>query len=422
MPNLPDPIPDHWLTPSQHPRLFCTPQDLVSARLIVGETDWGKTFLEQQKKACARFVDLSPKQLRALVPEPNSLIVYGLGMNLDPILKRRVSWGGWNDPFRVIGRDGARYPNDDWPDDGKGAVDPKTQERYYFIARANGFILAELEKKILPALADVYALTESQKHADAAAILLDAIAALYPTNRRGPMDYPTASKQYDRGGRLQRPYYQTARGLINWGHAIDLLAISGKFNQPSAYGKFSIREHIIRNILWDGGSYCLEYAREGYQLHNGHADYMQGAAVAGVLLDTRAFCEVMIDGPLSLQAMLDINIDRNGYYYETSPSYAKHARKLYIHLAELLEAMRQLGWSNIRSAYEHPAMKLFLTNPLNRQEVGGHIPQIGDAGPDFSDHSPLRRRAIGKRYYNDAYIDSQINSAWIQLIRGNEDD
>ncbi|MDP7349025.1 MAG: hypothetical protein QF735_12355, partial [Phycisphaeraceae bacterium] len=55
---------------------------------------------------------------------------------------------------------------------------------------------------------------------------------------------------------------------------------------------------------------------------------------------------------------------------------------------------------------------------MNRQEVGGHIPQIGDAGPDFSDHSPRRRKQVGRHFYNDVYLDSQIEAAWIRLVQG----
>jgi hypothetical protein len=418
MPNPPDSIPDQWLAPEQHPRLFVFPEGLESARQIVRDTAWGQAYLTRQQAICAPLLDMSDDDLRALVPPPGSLFVYGLGFNLDPVKQQRLLWGGWKDPHHVRATDGTVYPNDDWPDAGEGAVDPQTNKRYYFVANANGFIAKELEFRVLPALADVAALTGSPRHAHVAAVLFDAVAAVYPTNRRGPLDYPTSPSHFDRGGRLNRPYYQTARGLINFGHAVDLIASTGAFNQPSAYTDTTIREHVIRNLLWDGGTYCLEYAHEGYQLHNGHADYMQGAAVVGVLLDRRDFCDVMIDGPLSLKAMLDINIDRNGYYYETSPGYANHARQLYVHLAELLEAMRRLGWRDVPSAYHHPAMRMFLTDPFDRQEVGGHIPLIGDAGPDMHTYSPLRRRPELPRVYQDSFIDGQLIAAWIRMARG----
>lgn len=302
------------LQPARHPRLFVTRADLATGRRNATETAWGREYLARQKAAVARFLALDAAALRALVPRPGSQFVYGLGMNLDPLQQRRLTWAGWEDPFGLRAADGRRYPNPEWPDTGEGVVDPRTKERYHFIAQANGRILQALEQTVLPALADVYALEGSVVAARAAAVLFDAIAAVYPTNRRGPLDYPVSPGDRDRGGRLDRPYYQAARGLVNYGFALDLVAASGELERPSGYGAFAIREHVARNLLWDGGTYCHDFAVRGHQLHNGHADYLRGAALAGILLEVRALAEPLIAGPLSLTAMLDVNIDRNGFY------------------------------------------------------------------------------------------------------------
>ncbi len=401
-----------------HPRLFVSRDDVAAGRRNVRETPWGRAYLARQKAAAARFLRLDDAALRALVPPPHSLFVYGLGMNLDPVKKRRMTWAGWGDPFAMRDVDGKRYPNADWPDTGAGVVDPQSGERFYFVAQAHGRIMQAIEQTILPALAELHALDDSKPAAHAAAVLLDAIAAVYPTNRRGPLDYPTASGDLDRGGRLDRPYYQTARGLANYGFAIDLVAASGELEQASAYGPFSQREHIARNILWEGGAYCHDYAVRGYQLHNGHADYLRGAALAGVLLGHRPLADPMITGPLSLPAMLDVNIDRNGFYYETSPGYASHNRELYLDMAETMLAMRRLGWSGVPDIYAHPNLQLYLTAPFNRQEVGGHVPAIGDGGPDRSTHDPMRRVPAAPRVFSDDFIEAQLEAAWVQLVRG----
>jgi len=79
-----------------------------------------------------------------LVPCAKSQFVYGLGMNLDPMHKRLMRWAGWNKPFVVRDVKGREYPNADWPDDGSGAVDPKSGKRYYFVAQANAKITLEV--------------------------------------------------------------------------------------------------------------------------------------------------------------------------------------------------------------------------------------------------------------------------------------
>ncbi len=154
-----------------------------------------QTFLKDQAELTARFAKMPAEKLIALVPRAKSQFVYGLGMNLDPVYKMRMRWAGWNRPFVMRDIKGNEYPNAAWPDHGAGVADPKTGERYYFIAQANAKIIQLLEQRILPALADVYALSGSRPHARAGAVLLDAIANVYPTNRRGPLDYPTAPSE-----------------------------------------------------------------------------------------------------------------------------------------------------------------------------------------------------------------------------------
>ena len=427
LPSCPRQIPADWLASSGYPRLFCTPVELVSARETVKHTAWGKAYIDDERRICTSFIDMDETSLRALVPKPGSLFVYGAGMNLDPIHQKRMIWCGWNHPFSIKDVDGRVYPNDEWRDDGSGVIDPKTAQRYYFTAQANAFIVKQLEQQVLPALADVYALDGNKNAARAAAILLDQIAVVYPTNRRGPidypLDYPDDPTEADRAGRLDRPYYQVARGLMNYANTIDLIAPSGEFDKPSiAGGGLSIREHIIRNLLWDGGAYCLDYAVREYQLYNGHSDYLRGAAVTGILLGQQVFSDPLLHGISGMHAMLDNNIDRSGLYYETSPLYAEHTRELFISMAELFEAAKNLQWKDVKSAYANPAMRLFLTETFDRQEVGGHIPVLGDDGPDAFANDPMRRLPTGSYVLSDNYIKGQILGAWVRLVRSPDQD
>jgi hypothetical protein len=418
LPSLPQPIPSAWLSPARHPRWVCTPQDLAATRRELATSNRIQAFLKDQADLAARFAKMPAEALIALVPRPKSQFVYGLGMNIDPVYKSRMRWAGWNRPLVMLDIKGNPYPNAAWPDHGDGAADPKTGDRYYFVAQANAKIIQLLEQRMLPALADVYALGGSRPHARAAAVLLDAIANVYPTNRRGPLDYPTSSSNYNWGGRLDRPGYQVARGLVNYVHAIDLLAPSGELERPSHFAKGqTIREHVIRNLLWDGGTYCLRYARLGTALHNGQADYERGAALVGLLLGVRPFCEPLTSSPTRIYVMLANNLDQNGLYYEVSPMYAAHTRNLYVDMAEEVEAMRQLGWQGMESVYAQPAMRQFLTEPFNRQEVGGHVPMFGDDGPDRDVVSPAARLPDRRHPVIAEQLAAQIRAAWVELVR-----
>ncbi|HEX7009962.1 MAG TPA: hypothetical protein VF184_08270, partial [Phycisphaeraceae bacterium] len=418
VPAPPKAIPDEWLASSRHPRVVTTPQRLTQLRESLDQNPWLREYLQSQRRVVEPVAATSDDELRALVPPPGSKVVYGLGMNLDPVHHQRMAWAGWKDPFRVKDIKGKLYPNEQWIDDGDGVIDPKTGDRYYFVAQANGHIFEQLEQHVLPALADIWALTGSQEHAHRAAVLLDAIAAVYPTNRRGPMDYPTPASDLDRGGRLDRPNYQVARGLMNYAHAADLIAASGAMDAPSAYGDFSIREHVARNLLWDGGAYCYDFAQRGYALHNGQIDYARGAALVGVLLGVPELAQPLLEGHARFQVMLDNNIDQDGFYYETSPMYASHTRELYITVVEMIQAMHRLGWPGVKPVEQEPSLQRFLTSPFDRREVGGHVPLIGDSGPDRSVIDPLRRLPVPPRVYMDHLLDSQLESAWVRLAWG----
>ncbi len=205
---------------------------------------------------------------------------------------------------------------------------------------------------------------------------------------------------------------------MNYVHAIDLLAPSGELERPSHFAKAeSIREHVIRNLLWDGGTYCLRFARLGSALHNGQADYQRGAALVGLLLGVRPFCEPLLSGPTSIYVMLANNLDQNGFYYEVSPAYASHTRTLYVDMAEEVEAMRRLGWRGIEPVYAQPAMRQFLTEPFNRQEVGGHVPMFGDDGPDREVVSPTARLPDRRHPEVSEQLRAQIRAAWVELVR-----
>ena len=154
---LPEPIPTAWLNASRHPRWVCTPTELTATRRELAASEPVQTFLKDQVELTARFAKMPVEKLIALVPRGKSQFVYGLGMNLDPVYKMRMRWAGWNRPFAVRDIKGNEYPNAAWPDRGDGVADPKTGERYYFIAQANAKIMQLLEQRILPALADVYA-------------------------------------------------------------------------------------------------------------------------------------------------------------------------------------------------------------------------------------------------------------------------
>lgn len=417
LPKLPEALPASVLAPERFPRLLSR-ADLERARHNVATYPWAKAYLEERKAVCDRFASMSEVELRALVPAPGSLFVMGLGMNLDPFTQTKMTWAGWSNPFSVKDSKGNLYPTPEMPDDGTGYVDPKTRQRYYFVAIANAAVVGQLEREILPALADVYALTGSKAHARAAAILLDALAAAYPGSIRGPLDYPMGKELRRYGGRLDRPTQQVARGIASYAQVIDLVAASGELEAPSHFEKGrSIRENLVRNLLWDGGSYCLIFARQIKDLGNGMADFNYGAAVAGLLLDEPAFLQPLLHGSRSIYQMLRNNLGRQAFYFEASPGYEFFTLDLYLKSAELIEALRQQKLTDAPSLYETAGALRYFTAPYRTREVGGHIPHLGNTRADDETVDPaLAGVSTGSRTQS-RFQQTELRSTWSVLAR-----
>ncbi|MBR4675486.1 MAG: hypothetical protein IKP00_13570 [Victivallales bacterium] len=399
--------------PASYPRLFLTPPELKARReeYQAGSAQL-KKFLAQRENILMPLLELDDTQLRSLIPPPGQPVVYGLGMSLDPngtILK----WAGFQNPHCVIGKDDVVYPNEQFPDDGNGWQAPDGK-KCYFRARAAGFLYDWLEKQLV-ALADCYAITAEQRYAHIAAVLLDALAPSYAADKRGPLDYPTSSRdiKLQRGGRLNKPYYQVARGLMNYIWCFEIIMTSDEMGKPSHVNPAqSIFDNVARNILFNGGIYCLGFTLDGYQLHNGHADYLRGNASVGLMLGIPEMVDPLYDSTIGFQTMLDVSIDRDGFYVESSHMYSVHTLTLYMDLADMQEAAVRLGLPGATPIYDSPAFFNLLFRYHDRAEVGGRLPRIGDDGPDRLVSATNQRAPTADQPNIDVSLRQQLSCIW----------
>lgn len=429
LPELPPSIPAGWLSKDLHPRVITNRAKLARAQQTISESEWGKDYISSITRGLAPFTRLSEDELRSLVPPEGSLFIAGrMGMDIDPINLRQLRWMGWGNPFQMQAVDGTIYPNESWPDTGNGVMCDETNVTYYFLAMANGQIAGRLTRDVLPRLGYAYALTGEMIYAQTAAILLDQLAVVYPESYRGPLDYPQGNRLETEestqfwqargiGGRLDLANYMVARHLILLVYVTDLIAPSGVLEKHSkASNGETIREHIIRNILWDSARFVYGGALHKDRLTNGLADYIRGSAAVGILLNIPAFVEPLISPEKGLSVMLDNNIDRDGLYWESAPGYEEFTRRLYLSMAELVEAMVwNENFGDVQSIYHHPKMIEFLTEPFNRREVGGQTPHTGDTAVLNTTVQPDN---LGK---GDRYRRSQYQSSWVLAARGEDE-
>lgn len=382
--NPPDGIvPDMSLT---HPRVLCTEDNvrLARRRRSADAPAWARTIAAglAEKAESLRWMKRDDEDIRRVMPKPHAYYMYGVTNPVGPD-GTRIHPIGWEAPGLVRSEGGGVYPDEEHPDDGTGWED-RRGNRYYFVARWNGFVVDELTRSLEP-LAYAYAVSGDIHYARKAAAILDAIAAVYPTAIEGPLDYPGTSPGKE-AGRLERPYYQVARTLIWYVNATDLIWESGVLDEPSTGNPgVTVKENIVYNLLLNGADYCWRESQlPGYvdQLHNGTADYNMGILAVGSLLGIEPYVSWAIDGPTSIRYMIMNNIDRDGNYFETSQSYAAWTQSIYMKMAELLYHVRTPKWPRGLNLYEDPRFARFYIGYREKHTIAGRIPAYGDSAKD----------------------------------------
>ncbi len=398
----------------QMPFLFVNPQEIADAKKLVQTEEWAKSLKEKYVRTADEWAARDYEFVQKIIPPRDAVYVYGLGLNLDPVQKRSMTWLGWSDPHHVKGQDGAIYPNATHPDSGAGWTDPKTKETFYFAGFTNGMIMKSLAASILPALVNAYLLTDNEKYAERALWIMDAIATIYPSADSGPLDYPGNKIGKPGGGRLERPYYQAARTLMLYAYYYEALSKNALLEKPSLSNpQFSMRQNIELNLLMNGAAYCLRMTETGTgaskELNNGNIDYNRAPLAVGALLGIPSWVDWALNGPLGFRYAVTNSIDINGRYFETGASYAQHTRDLLLSTAEMLKRMRLPQYPQGYNAYDDTRFAFFALDFFTQIQAAGRLPLFGDAGPDrliLGDGQPFDRGTLlaAQQFYR--YTDS----------------
>jgi len=371
----------------QQPFLFVNPQEIAAARQRAQTVPWAKDLKARYVRTADSWSTKSHADIQQIIPAWGALYVYGLGKDLDPVHHKKMRWRGWKDPRHVEAADGTIYPNAAHPDDGSGWTDPKTGQKYFFVALANGGTLTRLTWHDIPDLANAYVLTGDEKYAERGLWLMDAIATIYPRAYEGPIDYPGNEPGKVGGGRLERPYYQASRALMEFAYSYELLKTSPRATAASPTNAgYSMLQNIEINLLMNGADYCLRMAKGGhgasYELNNGVIDYNRSPLIVGALLGIPQWVDWALNGPLGFRYAISNTIDINGRYFESSPSYAQHTRGLLLSTAEALQRMRLPEYPQGYDAYNDKRFALFALTYFTAIQAAGRLPMFEDGGPD----------------------------------------
>jgi len=369
------------------PFLFLNMEEIRAARKIAENEPWAAELKNDFIRKADEWVDRDYEFIRKIIPPAGSVYTYGLGLDLDPVQQKKMVWRGWKDPRHVMAADGCIYPDELHHDDGSGWTDPVTGSKYYFIALANGMTIKQLETVDLPALVNSYLLTGNEEYALRALWILDAIAKIYPRANEGPIDYPGLAPGKPDGGRLDRPYYQSARAMMNYAFFAEMLSMSRYAGEPSLSDPgLTFISHIELNLLMNGADYCLRMARAGkgasYELNNGNIDYNRAVLAVGALMGISEWADWALNGPLGFRYAITNSIDINGRYFETGASYALHTRDLLLSTAWFLKRMQMPAFPEGYPAYDNERFAMFALGFFTDIQVAGRLPLFGDSSSD----------------------------------------
>ena len=388
------PGPDLPPEPS-HPTVFMRPRDVQAARANVARLPWAKTVAERLVAQADEWAAREDVWLRSVVPGPGAAFAYGF--TGCPICG--ASWGRWgtakatwDNPGHVTCANGHVLPDADHPDPGAGWQGPDGR-LHYFVGSYNAWVVETLTFQALDSLVAAFTLTGNEKYAAKASVILDALAAVYPTCDKGSWDYPSIPPS----GRFNRPWYQVARVLIHYTDQYDQLWSSPALGQPSIVAARTRRQNIEENLLRNGAAYCHRESQKG-GLTNGEADYLRGALAVGVCLGLPEYVTWATDGPFGIRSLAENNLDRDGGYYETSPMYATSAQGLYFTFLEPLFNYRGGPYPAGLNLWETPKLRRYFELHNLRQTLAGHTPSYGDTPPDLKSYPPPEPAFNGPDY------------------------
>lgn len=378
----------------RHPTVYLTPEDVERARERIERYDWARRLAEQTIARADSVVDHDPDWIRENAPDRDA--AYAYGFTGCPICGTR--WGSWRGancsfdrPGTVQCREGHILPDEDHPDDGTGYV-AEDGRIHYFVGSYNAWVV-ETYQQWADWLSLAYTFTGDEKYARTCAVILDAIAEIYPHATAGSWDYPSDPPS----GRLCRPWYQVARVLVTLVDYYDKIYNSPALDEPSFVEGLTRRESIENRMLKDGAWYCYEQSLKS-GMHNGQADYLRGVLAVGCLLGIEAYIDWTIDGPYGIHALVNNNADRDGRYYETSLSYAMHARSLYLTFAEPMFNYRSEQYPQGLNLYDDPKFRSFYVLPRLAMDCAGKWPRYGDSAPDSARTTPGERPFDARDY------------------------
>jgi len=371
----------------ERPSLFFTKTALDKARILIEKQEWASEIKNGWIRSAEQNSKISDQEILAWMPKQRAIFIHGLGMNLCPICRKKMTGKDVLLNTRtVMCESGHKFPSSDFPDTGEGWKDPKTGSVYYFQGILNHVTIREL-RAVLPQLCYAWLFTGEDRYAKRAALIIDAIALISPTTYDGPLDYPGLKYGEKGGGRLGEMYYQVPGAVKTYALCYDILCLWSGFKGKTLNPRYkSIEENIRHDLLLDSADYCMAYLDSGkYRFSNGALDFGKAGMYVGIVLGIKYYQNYLLThGSHSFTAMLANTFDRDGCYYECSFNYERHTRTLWEEIASTFVNLRNTEYPKGFSFFQDPVFHKAFLQGGEKYSIVRREPAYGDSPPDFN--------------------------------------
>ncbi len=421
--------------------VFMSAEDILRARELTETAGWAKSLKNSILQQADKWVNVSDDYIRQLMPKEGSTFAYGTA----GCPEHNISWTSFgrngiadlNQPgvLRCPGGHLIDFdnPNSKYYDDGRGVV--INNVRYFFRGVYNAAIVNTFtgwgsDDGVLHYLAYAFALTGEDKYAEKAAVILDCLAHLSPTTI-GPRDFnPNEPNRVT--GRLHLLTSIVHRTKVHYVRSYDILYNHPAMQAKSFYSDKTVAENVAEGLLLDYMFHEFDLRGGNFStFHNHEADELRGMLAVGLVLGIPEYIKWGLEG---FSYFLENTIDKDGLYYEGSPSYANFVQNVFSDIAEMAYHYDPAKYdaSDLPERinyYDHPKLREFLFGNRDKLDVAGHYASFGNAASDtkrileFS-RSPGSEFGFVDRLYHRTEIPElkeKYRDAMLELSQGNPD-
>ena len=268
-------------------------------------------------------------------------------------------------------------------DNGRGWVDPKTGEKFWFVAYYNHWLWHKYLVPGLHDLAEAYLLTGDKKYAHKAAVMLHRIAAVYPAmdhtkqSRFGEMQ---AARGLEYPGKVVNAIWETslAQSVCDSYDAVfDTIDSDTELLKETNKTGPQIRSFIDANFLEDAiDAYFQKKIRGNFGMHQSCLTHLAIVRQTG---DNAKWLDGLMNNTDGANSMLGLNyalydlVYRDGEPSETSPGY----NFLWVNkIASYGDLLQKAGVA----VFGIPRTKRLFDAVIDQVNAGEFTPDIGDAG------------------------------------------